>query len=248
MQNITISSTKPKIYKSFQDYLNENNFIGQNENKFQKIAEDNLPVPNKYVLCKRKTGKICIAERVNMPFSKSSDPSRNCHWFGYYLDENSKSPIENTINFSDVTVEGWYEFNIQDFYNKSILMKKVLLWIAGSEILISEKNEHNDDFNDESEKYMTDVGYSSQTMAFTACGITEWKHHPHDISDLSRCLTLVSEIPEISLSFDAISKISIKWKRIIENWESLNKKYKEYKENKISYKEISEYFEKVKNG
>lgn len=247
MQNVTIRPPKQKVYKDFQEYLKENDFIGQNKNRFQKIAEDNLPDPNTYVLCKRKNGKMCIAARENMPFSKSSDPSRECHWFGYYLNENTKSPTENTINFSDVTVDGWYEFNMQDLYNKSILMKKVLLWFAGSEILIGEKDEDEDD-DYESEKDMTEVGFSSQAMAFTACGITDWKHHPHDISDLSRCLTLVSEIPEISLSFDEISKLSIEWERIIKNWENLNQKYKEYKENKIDYKEIREYFESVKNG
>jgi len=69
-------------------------------------------------------------------------------------------------------------------------------------------------------------GISSETLAFKSIGIDhESGYAPSDPSDFNRCLKLVDAIPEIKLHFDSIAKISDKWKKVIDNWDKLEKMF-----------------------
>lgn len=66
-----------------------------------------------------------------------------------------------------------------------------------------------------------DVGMSSKAMAAASVGVTKCTSHPHDPSDLNRCVKLVGEIPEIKEKFHLISELSPTWKRLIDKWDEL---------------------------
>jgi hypothetical protein len=66
------------------------------------------------------------------------------------------------------------------------------------------------------------VGLSSEAMAFCAAGIPSSRtHHPHDPSDFSQCLRLVSEVPCVRDAFPEIAKLSPQWAAIIAHWDEI---------------------------
>lgn len=222
-------------FKNFEDFLKFNT------DNFEPLSETNLPPHDIYVLCKRKSGAVCFGKRKNSPLITSDHPSNNCYWDGFYLKEATNLKRGNTISFSDVTVDGWQYFDMQSFYMKSMLMKKVLLWLSGEFI-----SNHCDEDEDADYVELTDVGNSSRTMAFNSCGIKGMYDHPHDAGDLSRCMKLVNYIPEIKLYFKVISQLSSTWEIIINNWDYLEEKYEQFKSKQISYSEFDDEFIHIK--
>ena len=71
-----------------------------------------------------------------------------------------------------------------------------------------------------------DTGLSSEAMAFCRLGIERRGHwdgteHPHDPSDLNRCLLLVEQVPEVRDAFGDIACLSDEWNMIIDHWDEL---------------------------
>jgi len=65
-------------------------------------------------------------------------------------------------------------------------------------------------------------GVSSETMAFTALGVSRrYASAPSDPSDFNRCLLLVDEVPEVRDAFPRIRALSPKWAAIIDHWDEL---------------------------
>ena len=71
------------------------------------------------------------------------------------------------------------------------------------------------------------VGVSSRAMACAVAGIAQrdWAgmNHPHDPDDLSRCLLLMQEVPEIRDHMDKVAAISNKWSRLVACWSQIER-------------------------
>lgn len=71
-----------------------------------------------------------------------------------------------------------------------------------------------------------DTGLSSETMAFMALGVKKnHSHHPHDTSDLNRCLLLLEAEPMVRLSFPKLRELSPQWAALIDNWDELERMF-----------------------
>ena len=70
-----------------------------------------------------------------------------------------------------------------------------------------------------------EVGASSRAMAVTALGQKSDISHPLDPDDFNRCLKLVKQVPEIKNYFEQISKLSLQWKTVIDNWNEIEKSF-----------------------
>lgn len=69
-----------------------------------------------------------------------------------------------------------------------------------------------------------ETGVSSETMAFTACGLKrDWSSHPHDPADFNRCLKLIKTVPEIKGHMDKIAALSPTWKKLVDRWDEVEK-------------------------
>lgn len=66
-----------------------------------------------------------------------------------------------------------------------------------------------------------DTGLSSKHMAAVSAGVSGNGNHPHDPSDLGRCIRLVHNVPEIRAAFPAIAASGPKWKTVITHWDEL---------------------------
>lgn len=69
-----------------------------------------------------------------------------------------------------------------------------------------------------------DVGSSSKAMAAAATGHPSINlDHPHDPSDLNRCIKLCKEVPEVKANFNKVADISTTWAKLISRWDELEK-------------------------
>jgi len=79
--------------------------------EFIKLSKESMPKPNTLVWCKRKSGGIYLAMRIDSPISEDQDAWNNCHWYGMISEHVKYSANSNGIcfdrNFSDVTVESF---------------------------------------------------------------------------------------------------------------------------------------------
>jgi len=75
------------------------------------------------------------------------------------------------------------------------------------------------------------VGVSSRAMASVLTGLPVNKsffgNHPHDPDDLNRCLLFLKAVPEARDHLDKIAAISDVWKKLVDNWEVLEKTFLE---------------------
>ena len=69
------------------------------------------------------------------------------------------------------------------------------------------------------------TGVSSETLAFWATfGIKrDDRCHPLDPSDFNRCLNLLRAAPTLRLKLCKMSKISVKWARLVAHWDEIEK-------------------------
>lgn len=70
-----------------------------------------------------------------------------------------------------------------------------------------------------------DTGLSSEHMAAVAAGVPGNGNHPHDPSDLGRCIRLVQRVPWIRSAFPEIAASSAAWKKVIDHWDELYSLY-----------------------
>jgi hypothetical protein len=68
---------------------------------------------------------------------------------------------------------------------------------------------------------------SPVAMAMGACGIRRHKSYPVDAVDFQQCLLLLENLPEIRNHFRKIGEISSIWKRLVEQWEDIEKVFLE---------------------
>lgn len=69
----------------------------------------------------------------------------------------------------------------------------------------------------------SDTGSSSKCLWAVMMGATpdRWKSHPHDGSDLGRCLRLLALIPEWRPRIGEMASVSPYWAVLVENWAKL---------------------------
>lgn len=82
------------------------------------------------------------------------------------------------------------------------------------------------------------TGLSSKTMCFTLFPQLNTKEsyfgeHPHDPSDLHRCVLFLQAVPEARERLGELSAISPTWKVLIENWADLEKTLLHEMENDV---------------
>ncbi len=68
-------------------------------------------------------------------------------------------------------------------------------------------------------------GLSSDTMFSHLTGVQAGGgevHHPHDPSDLRRCLLLLEQVPSLRERFSAMSQVSPQWAALVDAWPSLS--------------------------
>ncbi|TDD77089.1 hypothetical protein [Flavobacterium caseinilyticum] len=74
------------------------------------------------------------------------------------------------------------------------------------------------------------VGLSSKTMwLFFLHQDNPLINHPHDPDDFSRCYKLLEAVPEWKGRILELSKLSLPWKNLAENWEKLTAMYEQNK-------------------
>lgn len=77
-----------------------------------------LPPAFTIVLITRKTGDKYYGYRTDAPLSTNKDASRECHWYGRYLNEglvcDRMGKLQFGFNFSDVTVKEWQLLGINN--------------------------------------------------------------------------------------------------------------------------------------
>lgn len=68
-----------------------------------------------------------------------------------------------------------------------------------------------------------ETGVSSKTMAFyLGFGIIpETNSHPHDPSDLLRCIKFLQHCPELRSKLHLMSEVSNTWEGLVRNWDRL---------------------------
>lgn len=71
----------------------------------------------------------------------------------------------------------------------------------------------------------TDTGSSSRALAHEAAGMTGDTSHPHDPSDLGRCLRLIARVPEARAAVDALAEKNPYWKALAPEWDNLKALY-----------------------
>lgn len=72
-----------------------------------------------------------------------------------------------------------------------------------------------------------ETGLSSEAIAFTALGVEgHVMHHPHDPSDLWRCLKLLETVPVAKKGIAAMAKHSDVWARLYSQWNKLERHLK----------------------
>lgn len=75
-------------------------------------------------------------------------------------------------------------------------------------------------------------GISSEAIASYLTGINfvsgHWfSNHPHDPSDFKRCMDLLEAVPEFRPRLKEMAEVSPIWAELVENWDELEKLYKE---------------------
>ncbi|MGO2235556.1 MAG: DUF7241 domain-containing protein [Marinomonas sp.] len=70
------------------------------------------------------------------------------------------------------------------------------------------------------------TGLCDEAMAYCALNLRLSQiRAPHDPCDFNRCLILLYYIPEIRISFPKIACLSVDWRRVITNWDILEKSF-----------------------
>lgn len=70
-----------------------------------------------------------------------------------------------------------------------------------------------------------DTGMSSVFMAATLSGFSRPYAHPHDPSDLGRCIRLLDAVPELRERLDKMKTTGKEWAALVDNWEELTELY-----------------------
>lgn len=71
----------------------------------------------------------------------------------------------------------------------------------------------------------SDTGSSSIALAREAAGMGGDAAHPHDGSDLGRCLRLIARIPEVRGAVDTLAAKDAYWKALAPEWDTLKALY-----------------------
>ena len=87
------------------------------------------------------------------------------------------------------------------------------------------------------------IGLSSKTMWLCFMNHENIRiNHPHDPDDFSRCYKLLEAVPEWKERILDLSKLSIPWKNLAENWDKLTEMYEQNKkENWVNSEKIGMY-------
>ena len=71
-----------------------------------------------------------------------------------------------------------------------------------------------------------DVGVSSMTIVAANLGVKfRGSDHPYDLDDLSRCVKVLDQIPELSLQ--PLRELSPSWRALVDGWNDLVATYRE---------------------
>jgi hypothetical protein len=73
-----------------------------------------------------------------------------------------------------------------------------------------------------------DCGISSKTMLYAITGIPTDRHdHPHDISDVGRCVRMLRKLPFLRPKIEAVTEKFPHWMPFIDCWQHLERLYDE---------------------
>jgi len=70
-----------------------------------------------------------------------------------------------------------------------------------------------------------DTGMSSTALAMTVLGVPVTPSHPHDPSDLGRCLRLIERVPEAREAVDKLAATDPYWAALAVEWDALKASY-----------------------
>lgn len=71
-----------------------------------------------------------------------------------------------------------------------------------------------------------DTGASSKALAHAAAGVPgKDQSHPHDPSDLGRCIRLIEAVPTVRAAVDTLAATGAYWKALAPKWDELTALY-----------------------